>query len=136
LYDAIRTALLSGNCSGTLFSQLEAISGADDSNCGKFEPIITANSVVNPEPKVTVSAYPNPYTDRVVFTIKSNVSGIATFDLYSMLGQKVKTLYHGFIEKGVSKTLIYEVPPANRKTMVYKFKVDKENVTGTVIKPN
>ena len=105
LYNAIRTALLSGNCSGTLFSQLEAISDGDHTNCGQFDNIITMNNVVSPERQATVSAYPNPFTDRVVFTIKSTISGNASFELYNLLGQKVTTLYQGAIEKEGGKNL-------------------------------
>jgi hypothetical protein len=136
LYNAIRTALLSGNCSGTLFSQLEDISESDHSNCGKFDEIITMNNLVSPDRQVTVSAYPNPFTDKIVFTIKSKVSGSSSFELYGLLGEKVTTLYQGFIEKDAVKTLIYNVPPASRKSMVYRFRIGKEIVTGTVITPN
>ena len=136
LYNTIQAALLSGNCGGTLFSQLEAISNGDHTNCGVFEGVITRNEQVNPEPQVSVSAFPNPFTDRIVFTIKSKVSGSASFDLYGLLGEKVTTLYQGQIEKGAIKTLIYEVPQGNRKTMVYQLRIGSKIVTGKVIYPN
>jgi hypothetical protein len=136
LYNAIRTALLNGDCSGTLFSQLEAISEADHSNCGKFETIITMNGLVNPDRQVTVSAYPNPYTDRIVFTIRSKISGTASLELYNLLGQKVTTVYQGSIEENAVKTVIYEVPSSKRKSMVYRLRIGKEIATGTVIAPN
>ena len=85
---------------------------------------------------VEVTAHPNPFTDKVVFTIKSTVSGSATFDLYGLLGEKVTTLYQGFIEKDAVKTVIYEVPPMNRKTMVYQLRIGTERITGKVIYPN
>jgi hypothetical protein len=136
LYNAIRTALLSGNCGGTLFSQLEAISVGDHTNCGQFEPIITMNNVVNPDPQVSVSAFPNPYTDRIVFTIKSAISGSSSLELYNMLGQKVTTVYQGTIEENTVRTFVYDVPLLQRKTMVYRLRIGKETVTGTVIAPN
>jgi hypothetical protein len=136
LYNAIRTALLTGNCSGSLFSQLEAISDGDHTNCGQFEPIITMNTVVNPDPQVSVTAYPNPDTDRIVFTIKSAVSGTASLELYNLLGQKVALVYQGAIEENTVRTLVYEVPVTQRKTIVYRLRIGKETVTGTVIAPN
>jgi hypothetical protein len=87
-------------------------------------------------PVVQVAAQPNPFTDRLVFTVKSTITGTGSFDLYSLSGQKVTNLYNGIIEKGVTKTLIYDVPAVNRKTMVYQFTVGTERVSGKVISPN
>ncbi|HMJ46413.1 MAG TPA: hypothetical protein VK498_03745, partial [Ferruginibacter sp.] len=93
-------------------------------------------SAVQQSAIVEVTAHPNPYTDKVVFTIKSQVSGIASFELVGLLGEKVTTLYQGHIEKDAVKTLIYNAPATDRKTLVYKLRVGKEQVTGKVIYPN
>ncbi|HMJ46853.1 MAG TPA: hypothetical protein VK498_05955, partial [Ferruginibacter sp.] len=82
---------------------------------------------------VVVSAHPNPFTDKVVFTIKSNVSGSASFELVSLLGEKVATLYQGHLEKGAVKTLIYTPKDVSPKTLIYKLRVGNEQVTGKVI---
>ncbi|MEO6406163.1 MAG: hypothetical protein ABIY51_13075, partial [Ferruginibacter sp.] len=94
------------------------------------------NIVTQSQPLVEVSAHPNPYTDKVVFTIRSSVSGTSSFELFGLLGEKVTTLYQGFIEKGAVKTITYEVPNVNRKTLVYQLRIGSEMVTGKVIYPN
>jgi len=82
---------------------------------------------------VTVTAHPNPYNDRVVFTIKSNVSGKASFELVGLLGEKVAKLFEGYIEKDAVKTIIYKAPVTNRKTVVYQLRIGDEVVSGKVI---
>ncbi|MEO7266333.1 MAG: hypothetical protein ABIW38_15560, partial [Ferruginibacter sp.] len=94
------------------------------------------NIVTQSQPLVEVTAHPNPYTDKVVFTIRSAVSGNSSFEIFGLLGEKMITLYQGFIEKGSVKTITYEVPNVNRKTLVYQFRIGKEMVTGKVIYPN
>ena len=133
LYNAIRSALLSGNCSGTLFTQLEAISESDHRNCGNFDKLITVNQAMNPEPEIAVAASPNPYTDRILFTVSSEVAGMASVELYTLLGQKVADLYKGPIQKGEVKTLTYYPTTNNRKTLVYRMVVAGKVVTGKVI---
>jgi hypothetical protein len=94
------------------------------------------SSITQTERSVEVTAHPNPYTDKVVFTIRSAVSGNSSFEIFGLLGEKVTTLFQGFIEKGAVKTITYDVPTVNRKTLVYQLRIGKEMVTGKVIYPN
>ena len=52
------------------------------------------------------------------------------------MGENVTTLYQGHIEKDVEKTLIYNAPPANRKTLIYQLRIGNKVVTGKVINVN
>jgi len=90
------------------------------------EPVVEQQSI-------SVTASPNPYNDRIVFTIKSNVSGKASFQLVGLLGEKVANLFEGVLEKGAVKTIIYNAPATNRKTMVYQLRVGDETVSGKVL---
>jgi hypothetical protein len=85
------------------------------------------------ELSASVTTYPNPYTDRLVLTITSKVSGNSSLELYDLLGRKVSTLYNGFIEKGAVKTFTYYNSGKSSKTLVYKFSNGKEVITGKVI---
>ena len=138
LYNAIKLALQTCNCSGTLFSQLVAISRLDGPWCSALQNLLIAepptSKVSMQEPEV--KAYPNPFTDKIVFTINPLVSGYGSFELYDLLGVKVATLYEGNLEKGLSKTIIYRVPIQNKRTLYYRFRVGKEIVTGKVIYMN
>ncbi|MEO6406661.1 MAG: hypothetical protein ABIY51_03840, partial [Ferruginibacter sp.] len=134
LYNAIRAAFLSGNC-GTLADQLDTYNNRYDHEVcssipgaprGRLDVLADLN-------KVTVSAFPNPYTDKVVFTVESKVAGDATLELFGLLGEKVKTLFDGHIEKDGTRKLIYEAPSHLRKSLVYKFRVGGEVITGKVL---
>jgi hypothetical protein len=80
-----------------------------------------------------VSAAPNPYNDRIRFTVQSNVSGRGSLELYNMLGQRVKTIFEGEVQKGQVKTIEYAVPGAQRSGLIYMFRVGNERTSGKLI---
>jgi hypothetical protein len=50
-----------------------------------------------------------------------------------MLGQKVKVVYSGNIEKGMVQTFEYNVPGAQRSNMIYMFRIGNYKTTGKLI---
>src|SRR4029079_16732216 len=52
----------------------------------------TQISLAEPATTLSVSAYPNPVTEKVKFSIVSPVSGKATLDIYNVMGQKLQTV--------------------------------------------
>jgi hypothetical protein len=80
----------------------------------------------------TVVAAPNPFNDRIHFSIKSPVSGQGTLEVYDMLGQKVRTIYQGSIQKGV-QSFEYVVPGAQRANLIYIFRVGTYKVSGKLL---
>jgi hypothetical protein len=94
-------------------------------------PVTTAKST---EPQLRVSAYPNPYNDNVRFVVTSPISGQATLEVYNMLGQKVQTVYQGFIAVDRTIEIYYPVPVANRKNLIYILKVGDKQATGKLIR--
>jgi hypothetical protein len=134
LYYAIRAGFLSGNC-GSLADQLDMYnnrydhgpcSGIPPGPRGRLDALLDVN-------KVTVTAIPNPYTDKVVFTIESKIAGNATLEVFGLLGEKVKSLYNGYIEKDGVRKVIYEVPSNNRKSLIYHLRIGSEVVSGKVL---
>ena len=85
---------------------------------------------------VSVHASPNPYTDRVKFVINSTISGRGSLDLYNLLGQKVGTVFQGYITAGKGQTIEYTVPALHRTTLVYRLQVGDKQATGKLINPN
>ena len=148
LYNVIRAALASGNCSGPLFSALEAISDDDHGNCGRFISTVRNNSrafleyvpVVSDKTttpnNLTVTAYPNPYSDNVTFSIDSKVSGQAVLDVYNLTGQKIKTVFQGNLQAGKSQTIQFSVPAHNRTSLMYRLQVGDKVTTGKVLYRN
>jgi hypothetical protein len=84
--------------------------------------------------KMRVDAYPNPYNDNVKFVIESPVSGQGVLDVYNMLGQKVQTVYQGYIFAGKGQVVNYKVPVQNRTNLVYILRVGGQQVTGKLIR--
>ena len=83
--------------------------------------------------KISVSATPNPYTDKVRFVIKSVNSGRASLEVYNMLGQKLHTVFEGQVQAGVSQTIEYSVPDIYRSTLIYQFRQAGKIETGKLL---
>jgi hypothetical protein len=86
------------------------------------------------EQKLSVTAYPNPYNDQVRFVLESPVSGQGTLEVYNMVGQKLQTVYNGYIIAGKGQTIDYKVPVQNRENLVYILRVRDQQVTGKLIR--
>jgi hypothetical protein len=82
-------------------------------------------------PKVT--AAPNPFNDRIRFSLKSEVTGRGTLELYNMLGQKVKTVFQGQVNAGQVQTIEYAVPVSQRSNLIYVFRVGAEQTSGKLV---
>ncbi|NTS40574.1 T9SS type A sorting domain-containing protein, partial [Flavisolibacter sp. BT320] len=89
-----------------------------------------ASSTLLAETRLSVTAYPNPYSDRLRFVITSPVSGQATLELYNILGQKMRMIYRGNISAGVSQVVEYNVPMVNQGNLLYILRVDGKQVDG------
>jgi hypothetical protein len=87
---------------------------------------VTANGV-------TVTAFPNPFTDRVSFRIQSQISGQATLDVFNTLGEKIQTVYKGFIFAGVPHLVDLRLPNASQSNLFYVLRVGSKSVSGKLI---
>ncbi len=90
---------------------------------------LTTGSISNTK----VAAFPNPFSDKVRFSMESAVSGQGALEIYNLMGQKVKTVYRGLIMAGKSQMIEYNVPPAQRTTLIYVFTVGGQKVSGKLI---
>jgi hypothetical protein len=81
-----------------------------------------------------VSAYPNPFAEKVSFAIVSPVSGKASLEIYNMFGQKLQTVYEGYLTAG--RTQLVEFRPGSTSTagtLIYKLNVAGKQVTGKLV---
>lgn len=84
--------------------------------------------------KTQVTAIPNPYNNIIRFNLQSDVSGQGSLELYNVLGQKLKTVYQGFIQKGFKQNIDFVVPGnINHSNLIYIFTVGNERKSGIVI---
>ncbi|MBS4066764.1 MAG: HYR domain-containing protein, partial [Chitinophagaceae bacterium] len=135
LYNAIKFALSTCNCKGTLFSDLEKISESDHAFCSDLgKQIITLNQPGGSfSTGLSVKAFPNPYEEKVVFTINSKESGRATLEVYNMMGQKIATVFDGQVKGGTIMNITYNVPVFHRENLVYIFRQNGKSESGKVL---
>ncbi|MGN6804024.1 MAG: hypothetical protein ACTHJN_19150 [Ginsengibacter sp.] len=117
------------------------VSSADE--CGNSNNVtryMSTSSTIQNQPVVLekavtdVKAVPNPYNNIIRFSLQSDVSGQGSLELYNLLGQKVKTVYQGFIQKGFKQNIDYTVPGSlNHSNLIYLFKVGNERKSGILI---
>ncbi|MEO7140515.1 MAG: hypothetical protein ABIY51_09630, partial [Ferruginibacter sp.] len=79
---------------------------------------------------LNVTAFPNPFTDKVRFVINSPVSGQGSLEVFNMAGQKLQTVFSGHVFAGKGQVVEYNVPASNRTNLVYKLNVDGKQVIG------
>ncbi len=83
---------------------------------------------------VKVSVFPNPFSDKVKFTIDPSVSGKATLKIYNTLGQLMTTLFQGEVPAGKSKIIPYNVPVGSKGNLFYIYEQNGQRITGTLIR--
>ncbi len=114
------TSISSSNCAGGV-----AIAAVTSKAVTATEEVV--------ESAVTVSAFPNPFANRITFKVTSPISGNAALELFDMAGRKVAMPFQGTVEAGVTKMIGYDVPSANKVPMVYKFSVGSKTFTGKLM---
>ena len=82
---------------------------------------------------IKVSAYPNPFTDVVKFTIESNVSGKAQLEIVNMMGQKIATVYNGYVKANHSQVVEYRMPSIARANLIYVLRINDKQATGKLL---
>jgi hypothetical protein len=83
--------------------------------------------------KTKVLAAPNPFTNKVRFTLQSDVSGQGSLEIYNTVGQKVATVYQGYVEAGQVLNKEYSVQKAARANLIYVFRVGDQKTTGKLL---
>jgi hypothetical protein len=60
--------------------------------------------------RLSVLAHPNPFTDKIVFSITAQESSACVIEIYNMMGQRVQTLEAGKIMAGKMQMIEFKVP--------------------------
>lgn len=80
-----------------------------------------------------VETYPNPFREKVSFRIQPKESGIGTLDLYSSSGQKLRTVFRGYLSAGTTRIIDFNVPENMRGSLMYQFRLGGKRVSGKLI---
>jgi hypothetical protein len=83
--------------------------------------------------KINVLASPNPFTDRIRFTIQAPKAGRATLEVYNMLGQKVGVPFEGMLNAGETRTVEFTAPANHRSNLIYTLRMNGEQVSGKLM---
>jgi hypothetical protein len=79
-----------------------------------------------------ISAFPNPFLDKVNFEIVLKQSGKASLELFNMNGQKVKTVFQGQLSAGIQR-FSFALPAAQRSMLFYIFRMGSEKRSGKLL---
>ena len=86
----------------------------------------------NLESSVTVKPMPNPFSNQVRFMIATAQAGNGTLDLYNIAGQKVKTIYQGYIPAGVNYFDL-RMGSQQKSELIYILKIGDQKVSGKLL---
>lgn len=81
---------------------------------------------------VTVSAFPNPFSDNINFQVETKQSGQGILEVYNMTGQKVKTVFSGYVNAG-SQRFSMHIPAGQTSVLFYVFRMGDQKVTGKLL---
>lgn len=85
----------------------------------------------NLESQTTVKAYPNPFSDKIKFVVTSPVGGRGNLDVYNMMGQRIKTVYQGYISSG-TQTFEMSLPTQQIANLVYVLRIGDKRISGKI----
>jgi hypothetical protein len=137
--------LAGGSVTGILVKDangcVSASAGCSPSNCPS--PMVPGNNsgkdnmsdryMDDNEKKVSILAYPNPFNQKVRFLLDVPSSGDGRLDLFNLMGQKIVTVYNGYISSG-SNTFEVTLPSDDAGYYIYKFSMNDQIITGKLFK--
>ena len=86
--------------------------------------------------ELRVSAFPNPFRNNVKFVIESPVTDQAVLEVYNITGQKISTVFNGYMQKGETKVVEYRPGVTANSVLIYKLRVGNKLVTGKLVSVN
>lgn len=91
--------------------------------------IVSADDPETPAGYVLSAAYPNPFNPRTTFSLTVEQEQEVTVEVFSLLGQRVRTLYDGIMEAGETRTFTFEA--GNLPSGIYLYRVQGATFTAT-----
>lgn len=84
------------------------------------------------DPTVTIRPIPNPFGSKVRFLINSPETAKGILEIYNMQGQKIKTVFQGYIYEGLNYFDL-TLPQSNRSELIYILRMADKNITGKIL---
>jgi len=83
----------------------------------------------------SVKAYPNPFSDKIKFVVTSPAAGRGNLEIYNMMGQRVRTVYQGYIVAG-TQTFELNLPTQQIANLVYVLRIGDKKLSGKILQIN
>jgi hypothetical protein len=87
----------------------------------------------NLDASIDVKTIPNPFSSKVRFVISAEDAGFGTLDIFNMQGQKVKTVYQGYINKGTNFFDLTMPASSRNAQLVYELRVGSTKLSGKLL---
>lgn len=116
-------------CSPTLVSAAN-LNLASEQAAGKY-----LGSAQLTEPNVTIKTIPNPFSTQLRFVINTPNAGNGILEIYNTQGQKIKTIYQGYINAGMN-FFDLTLPERRRAELIYVLRMADKTVSGKLLQLN
>jgi hypothetical protein len=83
--------------------------------------------------QLQVSAYPNPFTDRINFEWTSTADDYVQLEIMDLLGRRTSVVFRGHVRKGQSYNCDW-IPSDSEKIYVYRFNSSNKTEQGKLVK--
>ena len=81
---------------------------------------------------MNVKTIPNPFRNNVRFVITSPEAGNGVLDVFNIQGQKIRTVYQGYISAGAN-FFDLSLPENSRAEYIYVLKMGDRKVSGKLM---
>jgi hypothetical protein len=107
---------------------------AEQGGTANSESQLNQETMISPL-RIGIKAIPNPFADRVRFAVTNERAGNGTLDVFNMQGQKIKTVYSGYVPAGTSYYDL-EVVGQSSGQLIYVLRIGSEKLSGKLIRLN
>jgi hypothetical protein len=85
--------------------------------------------------QLNIKAFPNPFSDKVKFVVTASEAGNGSLEVFNLLGQKVKTVFRGYIQSGAN-AFEANLPTMKSAQLFYVLHVGDNKITGKLLQLN
>ena len=93
---------------------------------------VTKMQSIQKEDDLKVTAFPNPFSDRIRFIVNTAEAGTGSLEVHNMLGQKVKTVFQGRFNAG-TQNFELQLPNSQQSTLIYVLRINGKQVSGKML---
>ena len=144
--DTVFSGIAAGSGYHILVKDENGCIASDDTEC-KAATAATSQKNANPvatrevntftikeskDKNVSIKVHPNPFQSRVQFEVNVQEAGHGTLEIFNMMGQKIKTVYAGQLNKGVQ--YFTTEMPAGTHQLIYTLQTENERMSGKMIR--